>query len=66
MYLPVGFFGQACENYYSIQKNYATVSHSNSYVSIFGWATFWAIFSPTHLVTLYEIEKVGHSVSDGM
>jgi hypothetical protein len=48
------------ENYRSIQTIGSTLFHCKSYVFIgtkIGWATFWAIFSPTHLVTLSLVKK---------
>jgi hypothetical protein len=39
----------------------ATLFHGESYVTIFtklDWASFWAIFSQTHLVALFSGEPV--------
>jgi hypothetical protein len=57
----IGYYGQFfSENYRSGPHFLSTFSKSNDYVLILtkmGWATFWAIFSQTHLVTLVVLLK---------
>jgi hypothetical protein len=51
-------FGRSVENYRSSANSLAPFLHNDRYVVILakklGRATFWATFSPTHLVTLPE------------
>jgi hypothetical protein len=51
----VVYFGQCFENYRSSGKFWTTLFHGASYASILTknrWATIWATFSQTRLVTL--------------
>jgi hypothetical protein len=45
------YFGQCFENYRSI-ANFGLLFTTVPFMYKFGWATFWATFSQTHLVTL--------------
>jgi hypothetical protein len=57
-YRLIVYFGQVKKKYRSSQKSCADIIHSYSYVLIstnIGLATFWAIFSQTHLVTLLAL-----------
>jgi hypothetical protein len=48
-------FGQFCENYKSSPNFWANFFRRKSNLDKkMGWATFWAIFAQTHLVTLIE------------
>jgi hypothetical protein len=54
------YFGQCFENYWSGANFWATLFHGTSYVLIMtknGWATFWATFSQTRLVTLSPFQR---------
>jgi hypothetical protein len=65
-FLPIVWlflFWQFCENYRR-SPIFSNFFHGKSYVlALTDWATLWAIFSQTHLVTLSEFfrprEKVG-------
>jgi hypothetical protein len=54
-----------CQNYRSSSNNWATFFNGKSYVSIItkiDWATFWATFSQTPLVTLPERDRAGNVI----
>jgi hypothetical protein len=51
------YIGYFCENYRNSTYIWSTFFHSKSCLLIFtkmDWATFWATFSQTHLVTLHS------------
>jgi hypothetical protein len=55
----VVYFGQLLENYKSSPhlKAFLTVKFVHKFRQKMGWATFWAVFSKTHLVTLLWTQK---------
>jgi hypothetical protein len=54
------YIGLRFENDRPSANFWATFFHGSSYALILtklGWATFWATLSPTHLVTLLDIQN---------
>jgi hypothetical protein len=60
---PMGEIWHVFKNYKSRQKFWATFFHEICKLCIsfdqkIGWATFWAIFSKTHLVALFPCQTI--------
>jgi hypothetical protein len=57
------YFGQCFENYQRSTNSWATFSTVPTkyvlFLQITGWATFWATFSESHLVTLTANQCAG-------